>query len=124
MNSIVREEACACDCLKIILLMCEQMIFIDHLQKADILALVRHDVKALLPGEGKRKTVAGKYWNNWTSDDYYTHSTIKTEERLADRLKIIVDIAAQLAYYDGLDPEQILVLIESDIDQHFIEEDV
>ena len=124
MNSIVREEACPCDCLKVILLMCEQMILVDRLQKADILALVRHAIRSVEPGEGKRKKVAAKYWDHWTSDDYYTHSTIKIEARLADRLKIIVGIAEQLAYYDGLDQEQILVLIESDIDQHFVEDDV
>ncbi len=40
----VATEYCACDCLKVILLMAEQLMTIERLQKADVLAMIKSDL--------------------------------------------------------------------------------
>lgn len=40
----VATEYCACDCFKVILLMAEQLMTIERLQKEDVLAVIKNDL--------------------------------------------------------------------------------
>lgn len=44
-RSDIKIEYCACDCLKIILLMAEQLMGIEKLQKEDVIALIKNDIE-------------------------------------------------------------------------------
>jgi len=44
-RSKVEIEYTACDCLKVILLMCQQLMEIEKFQKEDVIALIKNDIE-------------------------------------------------------------------------------
>lgn len=44
-RSDIKIEYTLCDCLKIVLLMAEQMMCIEKLQKEDVIALIKNDIE-------------------------------------------------------------------------------
>lgn len=125
-RSKVAIEHCACDNYKVILLMCEQLMFLDRIQKEDILAIIRRELEAPRDVElpTYRPEAPQAWWDAWTSDDFYTQSETKVEYFAADCFKIIHLMILQLRHFDKLANEHILAVIEEDIDRHFVEEDV
>jgi hypothetical protein len=125
-RSTVAIESCACDNYKVILLMCEQLMFLDRIQKEDILAIIRHELEAPHSADlpTYRPEAPQSWWDNWTSDDFYTQTDTKVEYFAADCFKVIHLMCMQFRHFDKLSNEHILAVISEDIDRHFVEEDV
>jgi hypothetical protein len=122
----VKQEYCTCDNYKVILLMCEQLMFIDRLQKEDILAIVRQDLKRRPANHmaTNRPSAPSAWWANWSSDDFYTQTEARVEYFAEDCFKVIFLMCLQLRHYDRLSNKHILAVIEEDINRHFVEEDI
>lgn len=125
-RSRVAIELCACDNYKVILLMCEQLMFLDRIQKEDILAIVRHELEKNLSVDLPmyRPDAPQSWWDRWTSDDFYTQTETKVEYFAADCFKAIHYMCLQLRHFDKLSNDHILAVMSEDIDRHFVEEDV
>jgi len=72
----------------------------------------------------QRPKASKEFWDNWTSDDFYTRSDIKMEHCPSDCFKVILLMCEQLMMVDRLQKEDILAVIKSDLDRHYDEEDV
>lgn len=101
-------------------------MFLDRIQKEDIVAIIRRELEAPRDVElpTYRPEAPQAWWDDWTSDDFYTRTETKVEYFAADCFKIIHFMMLQLRHFDKLSNEHILAVIEEDIDRHFIEEDV
>lgn len=125
-RSEIAIEYCTCDNYKVILLMCEQLMFLDRMQKQDIIAIVRQDLKTACGVEFPvyRPEAPDSWWDAWTSDDFYTQTSTQLEHFAADSFKVIRLMCLQIRHFDRLTDDAILAVIEEDIDRHFLEEDV
>ena len=72
----------------------------------------------------RRPKAPAKFLREWTSDDFYTRSKISVEYTACDCFKVILLMVEQLMTIERLQPEDIVAIIRSDIDRHFIEEDI
>lgn len=65
-----------------------------------------------------------KFDQEWTSDDNHTRSKVEVEHYACDCFKVILSMCEQLMHFERLQKEDILAVIKSDIERHFVEEDV
>jgi len=121
----VQQEHCACDNYKVILLMCEQLMLIDRMQKEDVLAIIRHDLETgpAVPLPLYRPEAPAGWWDDWTSDDFYTRTKTQIEYFAGDSFKVIYLMCMQLRHYDRLSDRHILAIIQEDMERHFVEEE-
>lgn len=72
----------------------------------------------------RRPKAPKEFIEKWTSDDFYTRSQIEVEYTACDCLKVILLMVEQLMFIEKFQKEDVLALIKSDIERHFIEEDI
>ena len=127
LKSILKIEHFSGDCLKVIGEMTHQLSDFDKYQNAEILSLVKADLKLRpLPSfNAKRRPKAtGVFLSNYHSGNDLTLSRVKKEKTAGDRLEVIYQMCAQLSELDGLKNHQILSLIKSYLKEHILEVDV
>jgi len=126
-KSDLKIESFSGDCGKLIEKICDQMVFIDNLQKAEINEIMRSELKArkILQSKGtykKRPSPTKRFLSNYSSDENHTRSAIRDELCLGDRIELLILVFWQLNNYDKVSGVTFLALIRSYLNEHIREE--
>lgn len=128
-KSTFRVEYFAGDCAKIIEVLCDQLVFKDKLQKAEINEILLSEFKyrGLFKLKGtyrKRPTPTKAFMASYTSAGDYTRSIVRVEDCMGDRIEALILVFHQMSKYDKVTATTFLATVRSYLDEHIFENDV